>query len=175
MVPPHIFGLAHDLRRDPGDSSEQPGPRARDCNRGRYLTQLQAELGGELVLGEGAYRLLGDLAALEAGYGRDARDAVVHRGRGIVVHVELEEAHVVPLLGPLLEDRGDAPAWYAPRRPEVHYHRLLRPENVALERRVGYFGNRHNLTTSVAFTSDFRPGYSSTRDPEFCRAANAVN
>src|SRR5829696_1550153 len=140
-----------------GDLSEPPGSPVRDCNRGRYLTQLQAELGGELVFGEGADRLLGDLAALEAGDGRDARYAVVHRGRGVVVHVELEKAHVFPLLGHLLEDRGDAPARHAPWRPEVYYHRLLRSENVALERRIGYFGNRHNHTTSVAhkrWTSD---------------------
>src|SRR3712207_3183033 len=150
-----------------GDLSEPSGSPARDCNRGRYLTQLQAELGGELVLGEGADRLLGDLAVLEAGYGRDARYAVVHRGRRVVVHVELEEAHVVALLGHLLEDRGDTPARHAPRRPEVHYDRRLRLENVALECRVSYLGNRHTFQTSVPRTLYSKCRYSSTPDGPF--------
>src|SRR5918997_7086457 len=105
--------------------SGSPELPARDCNSGRYLMQLQPELRGELVLGEGADRLLGDLTILEAGDGRDARYAVVHGGGGVVIHVELYEPHVVPILGHLLEDRGDAPARHAPRRPEIHYDRLL--------------------------------------------------
>jgi hypothetical protein len=51
-----------------------------------------------LALGEGADRLLGYLSALEAGDRRDARYGIVHRGGGIVVNVELDEAHVFPLL-----------------------------------------------------------------------------
>src|SRR5687767_13024333 len=102
--------LSSDFTRrsaEPRDSFGLPGVPARDCNSRRYLVQLQPELCGELVLWEGADRLLGDLATLEAGDRRDARYGVVHRGGGVVVHVELDEPHVVPHLGPLLEDRGD--------------------------------------------------------------------
>src|SRR3712207_7023193 len=51
----------------------------------------------ELVFGEGADRLLGDLTALEAGDGRDTCYAVVHRGSGVVVHIERSEEHTSEL------------------------------------------------------------------------------
>src|ERR687889_1008851 len=121
------------------------GLRARDCNREGCSSQLQAELCRELVLRQGSYRLLGDLPLLEAGDGRDARDAVVHRGLGVVVNVDLDERYVLARLGHLLEDRGDTPARYAPGRPEVHYYRPLRPQNVTLESRIRNFGYRHAL------------------------------
>src|SRR5215211_962845 len=159
---------------EPGASPGFPGLPARDCNRERYLVQLQTELRGELVSGEGADRLLGNLAALEAGDGRDARYAVVHRGRGVVVHVELDEPHVVPLLGHLLEDRGDTPARHAPRRPEVHYDRLLRLQNVVLERRIRYLGNRHGQNLRLSNVFVLRPRYSSTPGVPFCPRASGV-
>src|SRR5919107_1200045 len=119
--------------------------RARDCNREGCSSQLQAELCRELVLRQGSHLLLGDLSLLEAGDGRDARDAVVHRGLRVIVNVDLDERDVLARLGHLLQDRGDTPARYAPGRPEVHYNRPLRPQNVALESRIRNFGYRHAL------------------------------
>src|SRR3712207_622801 len=133
-----LFNTPRDTRR--GSVSSRI---ARDCKPTSYLVQLQAELLRELVSWQGADGLLGNLAILEAGDGGDAGYAVVHSGSWVVVNVELDEAHVVALLGHLLEDRGDTPARHAPRRPEVHYSRLLRLQNVALERRVRYLSYRH--------------------------------
>src|SRR5215203_7331868 len=135
---------------------------ARDCNRECCFSQLQAELSRKLVLRQGSNRLLGDLPLLEAGDGRDARDAVVHRSRRIVVHVDLDERHVLARLGHLLEDRGDAPARHAPRRPEIYYNRPLRPQNVALESRVRYFGYCHSLEPPYSLEVIFAE-HSSTR------------
>src|SRR3712207_5207374 len=100
-LPPLLFGLHTTLRRTPRLLLALPTKvPARDCNCESYLTQLQAEPGGELVLGEGADRLLGHLAILEAGDGRDARYAVVHGGGGGGVDVEVDEPHGGALLEP---------------------------------------------------------------------------
>src|SRR5215207_8829267 len=125
-----------------------PAPRslcARDCNRECCFSQLQAELCRELVLRQCSYGLLGNLPLLESGDGRYARDAVVHRRGRIIVHVDLDERHVLARLGHLFEDRGDPPARHAPRRPEIHYYRPVRPQHVALESSVRYLGYCHDL------------------------------
>src|SRR5215212_8404277 len=138
----------------------------RDCNRECCYSQLQAELCRQLVLRQRSYRLLGNLPLLEAGDGRDARDAVVHRRLRVVVHVDLDERHVLARLGHLLEDRGDAPARHAPRRPEIYYNRPLRPQNVALESRVRYFGYCHSLEPPYSLEVIFAE-HSSTRAAGF--------
>src|SRR5215213_5885797 len=148
--------------RRPGVAGSTELLRARDCNRECCFSQLQAELCRELVLRQGSYRLLGDLPLFEAGDGRDARDAVVHRCGRIVVHVDLDERHVLARLGHLLEDWGDAPARHAPRRPEIYYNRPLRPQNVALESRVRYFGYCHSLEPPYSLEVIFAE-HSSTR------------
>src|SRR5215212_211330 len=141
--------------RGPGISSSR-SLCARDCNRECCSWQLQAELGRQLVLRQGSNRLLGDLPLFETGDGRDARDAVVHRCLRVVVHVDLDESHVLARIGHLFEDRGYPPARHAPRRPEIYYDRPIRPQDVALERRVRYFGNCHYLGPPYSLGSKVR-------------------
>src|SRR5919112_5526411 len=147
------------VRRPARLPGSYPAPRslcARDCNRRSCFSQLQAELRRELVLRQGSYGLLGDLSLLEAGDGRNARDAVVHRRGRIIVHVDLDERYVLARLGHLFEDRGDPPARHAPRRPEIHYNWPLRLQNVALESRVRYFGYCHDPEPPCSLGSELR-------------------
>src|SRR5215211_9350642 len=108
-----------------------------------------------MVLRQSSYRLLGNLPLFETGDGRNARDAVVHRCLRVVVHFVLDERNVLARLGHLFEDRGYPPAWHAPRRPEIHYYRPLRPQNVALESRVRYFGYCHALEPPLSVEVNF--------------------
>src|SRR3954452_23565695 len=100
-------------------------------------------LRGKLFPGQGADGLLGDRAVLEAGDGRNARYSVVHCGGRVIIHVYLDELHIIAVFAHLVQDRRDTPARYAPRRPEVHYYRLLRLQDLVLERGVRNLGNRH--------------------------------
>src|SRR5215212_8026795 len=88
--------------------------------------------------------------------GRNARNAVVHRCLRVVVHVDLDEIHILASLGHLLEDRGDTPARHTPRRPEIYYDRPIRPQDVALKSRVRYFGNCHYLGPPYSLGSKVR-------------------
>ena len=69
-----------------------------------------------------------------------------------------QTAEIVAVLAHLVQDRGDAPTGHAPRRPEIYYDRLLRPQDLVLERGVRDIGDRHkhlqrydkpSLTSSV--------------------------
>ena len=65
-------------------------------------------------------------------------DAEARRRRGILVHVELREAHAPRhLRRQLVEHRRDHPARPAPRRPQVEQHRQRRALDLGRERRVG--------------------------------------
>src|SRR5215218_4108959 len=124
------------------------------------LARLRGAYAPEIVTGsvaprQGTYRLLGNLPLFETGDGRNARDAVIHRCLRVVVHVDLDERNVLARLGHLFEDRGYPPARHAPRRPEIDYNRPLRPQNVALESRVRYFGYCHDLEPPLSMEVNF--------------------
>ena len=106
--------------------------------------------------------------------GRDAGDAVVHRGGGVVVYVDLDEPHVVTRLGHLFQDRGDPPARHAPGSPEIHDYRPLRAQNVALESRVRYFGYRHALEPPLVSRVVFAE-HSSTREAAVSLQPSAIS
>ena len=61
---------------------------------------------------------------------------VARLGRGVLVHVELEESHALVLVGHVRQDRPDDAARPAPRRPEVDDDGTLRPEDGGFEVRV---------------------------------------
>src|SRR5690625_328201 len=100
--------------------------------------------GLQLILRQRADLGAGHLAVTEDHQGGDPPDSVLGGGHGIFVDVELRDLDLVAeCRGNLFESRRDHLAGAAPFGPEVHDHRPLGLENVALEARVGHLGSTH--------------------------------
>src|SRR5438105_9496695 len=125
----------HQHRATPSDPTLTPDEAATALDQ-RFELGLQVALHVRAITDSP----LGRLAVLEDDHGRDRHDPQLHRHRRVLVDVHLHDLDLIAQLAvELLHDRGDHPARPAPRRPEVHEHRLVGLQNGGLELAVGDF------------------------------------
>src|SRR5271169_3773455 len=86
--------------------------------------------------------LLLHLAVLEDQQGGNAADAVALRRSHVLVHIHLAYLDLAAVRGgDFVHDGRQRLTRTAPSGPEIHHHRLLRLEHVAIEALVGQFHN----------------------------------